>query len=200
MPISNSYQAYNTDGPNGSFNTTDPAGSFAYWTDPVYDTAKPPNAGHDTNPNMVYSPVPPATARARPWRRTRSPRRRGCRSPGPAATWPTSPRRTRSSRTPRRTSPRSSAPTRPRPSSSPRTPDSFKDAETADYVGVARALRAGQRVLRRRQGGPKFGQTTRVADRGARRAAATSRAGTTGSRRCSGTGTSRRSSARARPT
>ena len=58
MPISNSYQAYNADG------TTDPAGSFAYWTDPVYDTAKTPNPGHDTNPNMVYSPVPPATAAA----------------------------------------------------------------------------------------------------------------------------------------
>ncbi len=45
MPISNSYQAYNTDGPNGSFNTTDPASSFAYWTDPVFDTAKTPNPG-----------------------------------------------------------------------------------------------------------------------------------------------------------
>jgi hypothetical protein len=62
MPISNSYQAYNADGPNGSFNTTDPAGSFAYWTDPVFDTKTPPSAGHDTNPSMVYSPVPPATA------------------------------------------------------------------------------------------------------------------------------------------
>src|SRR6516225_12460239 len=30
MPISNSYRAYNTDGPSGSFNTTDPASSFAY--------------------------------------------------------------------------------------------------------------------------------------------------------------------------
>ena len=40
MPVSNDYQAYNADGPNGSFNTTDPAGSFAYWTDPVYNTAK----------------------------------------------------------------------------------------------------------------------------------------------------------------
>ena len=48
--------------PNGTFNTTDPAGSFAYWTDPVFDTKNPPSAGHDTNPNMVYSPVPPATA------------------------------------------------------------------------------------------------------------------------------------------
>jgi len=56
MPISNSYQAYNADG------TTDPAGSFAYWTDPVFDTKSPPSAGHDTNPSMVYSPVPPATA------------------------------------------------------------------------------------------------------------------------------------------
>src|SRR5882762_8074940 len=61
MPISNSYQAYNTDGPNGAFNTTDPASSFAYWTDPVDDTSKTPNANHDTNPNMVYAPVPPAT-------------------------------------------------------------------------------------------------------------------------------------------
>jgi hypothetical protein len=55
-PISNSYQAYNTDG------TTDPAESFTYWTDPIDDSASTPNAGHDTNPNMVYSPVPPATA------------------------------------------------------------------------------------------------------------------------------------------
>src|SRR5689334_8108243 len=39
MPISNSYQAYNPDG------TTDPAGSFAYWTDPVFDTKNPPSAG-----------------------------------------------------------------------------------------------------------------------------------------------------------
>ncbi len=65
MPVSNSYQAYNKDGPNGSFNTTDPASSFAYWTDAVDDTAKTPNAAHDTNPNMVYSPVPPATAASR---------------------------------------------------------------------------------------------------------------------------------------
>src|SRR5579859_3545962 len=43
MPVSNSYQAYNADG------TTDPAGSFAYWTDPVFDTKTPPSAGHDTN-------------------------------------------------------------------------------------------------------------------------------------------------------
>lgn len=55
MGVSNSYRSYNADG------TTDPAGSFAYWTDPVYDTASTPNAGHDTNPSMVYSATPPAT-------------------------------------------------------------------------------------------------------------------------------------------
>src|SRR6266704_5492161 len=59
MRISNSYQAYNADGPNGAFNTTDPASSFAYWTDPVDDTSKTPNAAHDTNANMPYAPVPP---------------------------------------------------------------------------------------------------------------------------------------------
>src|SRR5580658_8486848 len=57
MPVSNGYQAYNTDG------STDPAESFTYWTDPIDDTASTPNPGHDTNPNLVYSPVPPATAR-----------------------------------------------------------------------------------------------------------------------------------------
>jgi hypothetical protein len=63
MPVSNSYQAYNQDG------TTDPAGSFAYWTDPVFDTARTPpgpNPGHDTNPSMVYSPTPPATTNPPP--------------------------------------------------------------------------------------------------------------------------------------
>src|ERR1700733_9783709 len=61
MPVSNGYQAYNTDGPNGTFGTTGSAGSFAYWTDPVFYSHGVP-AGGDTNPSMVYSPVPPATA------------------------------------------------------------------------------------------------------------------------------------------
>jgi hypothetical protein len=55
MPISNDYEVYQTNG------TTDNAGSFAYWTDPVYDTS--PTAT-DTNPNMVYSPVPAGPNRA----------------------------------------------------------------------------------------------------------------------------------------
>src|SRR5580698_6776656 len=49
--IANSYQTYNPGG------TTDPATTFTYWTDPIYDTASTPTAGHDANPNMVYSPT-----------------------------------------------------------------------------------------------------------------------------------------------
>jgi hypothetical protein len=52
----NAFETYNPDG------TTDPTTAFTYWTDPIDDTATPPTAGHDANPNMVYSPVPPATA------------------------------------------------------------------------------------------------------------------------------------------
>ncbi len=53
MPVSNSYQAYNTDG------TTDPAGSFAYWTDPVFDTAKTPERGprHQPVPGLRRLPA-----------------------------------------------------------------------------------------------------------------------------------------------
>jgi hypothetical protein len=58
IPIANSYQTWN---PNG---TTDPATVFAYWNDAIDDTASTPTAGHDTNPNLVYSPTPPATASA----------------------------------------------------------------------------------------------------------------------------------------
>ncbi|MBV8463774.1 MAG: hypothetical protein JO368_10795, partial [Acidimicrobiales bacterium] len=60
MPISNDYQSYNQDG------TTDPASAFAYWTDPIADTASTPNPGHDTNPGLVYSPTPPATTSPAP--------------------------------------------------------------------------------------------------------------------------------------
>src|SRR5450759_595769 len=60
MPVSNSYRTFNTDG------TTDPAGSFAYWTDPIFDTAATPNAGHDTNPSLGYAASPPATTNPAP--------------------------------------------------------------------------------------------------------------------------------------
>jgi hypothetical protein len=56
MPVSNSFKTYN---PNG---TTDTGVSFAYWTDPIFDPSSTPTPGHDANPSMVYSAVPPATA------------------------------------------------------------------------------------------------------------------------------------------
>ena len=67
MPISNSYRTFNPDG------TTDPARSFAYWTDPVYNTASSPTPGHDANPSMVYSPAPPATTHPAPEPNTETP-------------------------------------------------------------------------------------------------------------------------------
>ena len=86
MPVSNGYQAYNTDG------TTDPASSFAYWTDPIYDTASTPTAGprHQPVHGLLGHPAG-HHARRRP-SRTASRPRRGCRSPGPAATSATCPR------------------------------------------------------------------------------------------------------------
>ncbi|MGH3411686.1 MAG: hypothetical protein ACRDPH_01205 [Marmoricola sp.] len=54
QPLSNSYRSYNADG------STDSDGSFAYWTDPAYDTASTPGPGHDTSPSMAYSATVPA--------------------------------------------------------------------------------------------------------------------------------------------
>ena len=136
MPISNSYQAYNTDGPNGSFNTTDPASSFAYWTDPVDDTAKPPNAHHDTNPNMVYAPVPPATARQPVQPNTVTPApwvpftRSGCNVADIAT----------ANQELENTTPdiaQAFGASSPEAQQLAADTDPFKDAETADYVGVA---------------------------------------------------------------
>src|ERR1019366_5412167 len=107
MPISNSYQAYNTDG------TTDQAGSFAYWTDPIFDTAATPNAGHDTTP----APWVPFT-------------RAGC-DVGDTATVNQELENTAVD------IPKVFGANSPEVQQLAADPDSFKDAETADYVGVA---------------------------------------------------------------
>jgi hypothetical protein len=134
MPISNGYQAYNADGPNGSFNTTDSAGSFAYWTDPVFDTTASP--GHDTNPNMVYAPVPPATAAHAVTPDTVTPApwvpftRAGC-DVGDVST---------ANQELENSSvdfPKVFGAGSPEVQQLAADPDSFKDAEIADYVGVA---------------------------------------------------------------
>jgi hypothetical protein len=59
--IANDYQSYNKNGPNATFGTSDSDTAFTYWTDSIADNGKP-STGADTNPNMVYAPVPPATA------------------------------------------------------------------------------------------------------------------------------------------
>ncbi len=128
--IANTYQTYNADG------TTDPATTFAYWNDPIADTASHPNAGHDTNPNLVYSPVPPATANPPTTPNTVAPApwvpytEAGCNvgeistvnqvlenpSPDLAEVFGAS---------------------SPEVAQLNADPDSFKDPETADYVGLA---------------------------------------------------------------
>jgi hypothetical protein len=128
-PISNSYQSYNADG------TTDPAESFTYWTDPIDDTAHTPNAGHDTNPNMVYSPVPPATAATPVSPTTVTPApwvpytRAGC-NVGEIAT------ANQELENPQFDMPKVFGPNSPEVMQLNADPDSFKDPETADYVGL----------------------------------------------------------------
>ena len=158
MPISNGYRAYNTDGPNGTFNTTDPAGSFAYWTDRVNDEASPPSPGHDTNANMPYSPVPPATA-AQPVAATSSPpapwvpfTRAGCDVADIATA-----NQELENTTP--DIPNAFGANSPEAQQLAADKDSFKDAETADYVGVAVHCAAGNAFCSTAKAA-KYGQTT----------------------------------------
>ena len=152
MPVSNSYRTFNTDG------TTDPAGSFAYWTDPVFDTAATPNPGHDTNPSMVYSPVPPATAEHPPAPTTVTPApwvpftRAGC-NVGEVAT---------ANMVLENTGvdiPKVFGASSPEAQQLAADPDSFKDAETADYVGLGVHCAQGSAFCSTAQG-VKFGQTS----------------------------------------
>ena len=134
--ISNSYRTYNTDGTGGTFNTTDPATAFTYWTAPIQDTLTTPSAGHDTNPNMVYSPVPPATASTPVTPNTVTPApwapytRAGCNW-GAVATANVELENTKIDM------PTVFGANSPEVQQLNADPDSFKDQETADYVGVA---------------------------------------------------------------
>jgi hypothetical protein len=166
MPVSNDYRAYNADGPNGSFDTTDPAGSFAYWTDPVYDTAATPNPAHDTNPSMVYAPVPPATAHPAVPPDTTTPApwvpftRAGC-DVGEFSTANTELENTSLD------IPKVFGPGSPEDQQLLNDPNPFKDAETADYVGVAVHCARGSAFCADAEA-VKYGQTapshTAVAD------------------------------------
>ena len=127
QPVSNSYKTFNPDG------STDPAGSFAYWTAPVYDTAKTPTAGHDTAPSMAYSASVPARP-ANTGQQTPAPwvpfTRAGC-SVGDFSTANMVLENTALDL------PTVFGADSPEVAQYRADPSSFKDAETADYVGVA---------------------------------------------------------------
>jgi len=166
MPISNDYEVYNTDGPGGTFGDTDNAGAFAYWTDPVFDTSSTPAQYKDTNPNMVYSPVPPATAKKPIAPDTTTPApwvpftRAGC-NVGEVATANAELENTSVD------IPKVFGANSPEEQQLTSDPDSFKDPETADYVGVAVHCAKGSAFCSGATG-VKFGQSapshTAVAD------------------------------------
>jgi len=153
MPgMNNAYRTFNPDG------TTDPAGAFAYWTDPVFDTASTPTPGHDTNPSMVYSPTPPATTNPPPTPNTITPApwvpytRAGCDA-GYVGTANVELENTAVD------IPKVFGPDSPEAKQLAADPDPFKDAENADYVGVAVHCAQGSAFCANATG-VKFGQSS----------------------------------------
>jgi hypothetical protein len=152
MPVSNGYQTYNPDG------TTDPASSFAYWTDPIYDTASTPTTGHDTNPSLVYSATPPATTNPAPKPDSITPApwvpftRAGC-NVGDVSTVDQELENTSVD------IPKVFGANSPEEQQLVNDPDSYKDAETADYVGLAVHCAKGSAFCASAEG-VKYGQTT----------------------------------------
>jgi len=149
MPISNDYEVYQSNG------TTDNAGSFAYWTDPVYDTSL---TATDTNPNMVYSPVPPATAKTPVQPNTITPApwvpytRAGC-NVGEIATV------NQELENPTPDIADAFGANSPEVQQLNADPDSFKDPETADYIGLAVHCAKGSAFCANAEA-VKYGQTT----------------------------------------
>jgi len=153
MPgMNNAFRTFNPDG------TTDPASAFAYWTDPIFDTAGTPNPGHDTNPSMVYSPTPPATTSPPPQPNTITPgpwapyTRAGCDA-GYVGTANVELENTAVD------IPKVFGPDSPEAQQLAADPDHFKDQEVADYVGVAVHCAQGSAFCADAQG-VKFGQTS----------------------------------------
>jgi len=148
----NAFETYNPDG------TTDPTTAFTYWTDPIDDTASNPTAGHDVNPNMVYSPVPPATASSPVSPTTSAPApwvpytRAGC-NVGEIAT------ANQELENPGFDIPQFFGANSPETAQLTADTDSFKDQETADYVGIGVHCAQGSSFCADAQA-VKFGQTS----------------------------------------
>ncbi|HET7385545.1 MAG TPA: hypothetical protein VFJ19_02640 [Nocardioidaceae bacterium] len=149
QPVSNSYRTYNPDG------TTDPAGTFAYWTDPVYDTLATPTAGHDQTPTMVFSPRVPARS-GHTARQTPAPwvpfTRAGC-SVGDYSTANMVLENTKLDL------PTVFGANSPEVQQYNADPDKYKDDETTDYVGIAVHCSVGDPTCTKAQA-VKFGQHT----------------------------------------
>src|SRR5215469_10471999 len=131
VPISNTYNSYDSNG------TTDHDQSFTYWTNPIdVLSSTTSSATHDTNPNMVYSPVPPATSPTTISPTTVTPApwvpftRAGC-NVGQIAT------ANQVLENPSFDIPKFFGPSSPEAQQLAADPNSSKDPETADYVGIA---------------------------------------------------------------
>ena len=134
--IANDYQSYNKDGPNATFGDSDSDTAFTYWTDTIADNGAPSTGADLTNPNMVYSSVPPATASS-PVSPTSTPpapwvpfTKAGC-NVGDVAT---------ANQELESTSPdlaEAFGASSPEVAQLNADTDSFKDPETAQYIGIA---------------------------------------------------------------
>jgi hypothetical protein len=148
QPLTNSYKTYNSNG------TTDPATSFAYWTSPVVDTAAVPTSGHDTTPTMVYSDTVPASGA--PNRITPAPwvpfTRAGCT----VGDFSTANMVLENTRLDLNTVFGAASPEVAQLNADP---DSFKDPEVADYIGVAVHCAQGDATCASAQA-VKYGQAT----------------------------------------
>jgi hypothetical protein len=149
MPVSNSYKTYHPDG------TTEPNGSFVYWTSPVYNSATRTASAFDTSPSMVYSPTvpaantPPTTITPAPWVPFT---RAGC-SVGDFST------ANMVLENVGLDIPTVFGAGSPEAQQLAADPSSFKDPETADYVGVAVHCAQGDATCTNASA-IKFGQTT----------------------------------------
>ena len=158
MGLSNDYETYNP-----GKTSVDTASSFAYWTDAVDDTANPPTTGHDTDPSMIYSATSPSAAIPNPGGQngeTETPApwvpftRAGCDVGAVSA----------ANMELENTNPdlaTAFGANSPEVAQLGSDPNSFKDQETNDYVGLSIHCAQGQgAALCNNAEAVKFGQTT----------------------------------------
>src|SRR4051794_136356 len=149
MAVSNSYKTYHPDG------TTEPDGSFVYWTSPVFNSTTRTASAFDQSPSMVYSATVPAMNNT-PNKVTPAPwvpfTRAGC-SVGDFST------ANMVLENVGLDIPTVFGANSPEAQQVAADPSSFKDPETADYVGVAVHCAQGDALCTNAES-VKFGQTT----------------------------------------